>query len=90
MPKIQMTKTLLGSNDGTTVETFEDGREYVVSADLAANFIGQGAAVPAVQESKVETTANPSQPPAGPTEKKVVAPAEGKPAAVKRAARGGA
>ena len=88
MPRVTMLATLLGSNDGVEVKTYEKGQTYDVSDDLAENFIGQGAADPA-KEPTVEAEANSPKSAAGPTENKVAAPAEAKPTAKPTTGRGG-
>lgn len=45
MPKITMTATREGADDGFTVRTYEEGRDYDVSDDLARAFVADKAAV---------------------------------------------
>ena len=93
--KIAMIRTLDGSSDGIAVQTYVDGQTYDVSADLAENFVGQGAAfyaggvisaISASKESDIEAEAHAPKPPAGPTTDKAAAPSEAKPATKRRGA----
>ena len=80
-----MSKTLMGSNDGIVIQEFCEGRDYLVSDDLAKNFIGQGAAsrvdvepflIP-IQEPAIATETPPEEP--SPRPSKALAPPQGKP-----------
>ena len=43
MPKVRMLKLAKGSEDGITIATYYEGKEYVIGDDLLQSFIEQGA-----------------------------------------------
>lgn len=61
MKKVTMIVTKKGSQDGVTVQTFENGESYTISDYLADVFIHEGWAEPYEEKPEILTPEKPAQ-----------------------------